>query len=238
MPDSKPKTTRQPPWTRDEILIALDLYLRHNGKVCNSTDTEVIAISKFLQLLPIYPDRTGDDFRSPNSVSLKLANFRRLGGGASKGLAHGNQLEEQVWAEYSKRPEELRLIVQQISKAASRDMLPDSEEEFEDIAIEGRLLFRVHRRRERQPELARRKRVSVVKTHGRLVCEACDADGSRYGSLGEAVFEVHHLVPLADSGETVTGLPDLALLCANCHRAIHRSATWLSLSGLRGLIHS
>ena len=35
--------------------------------------------------------------------------------------------------------------------------------------------------------------------------------------------EVHHRVPLADGdSERETRLEELAVLCANCHRAIHR----------------
>jgi len=47
--------------------------------------------------------------------------------------------------------------------------------------------------------------------------------GRVYGPALEDFCEVHHLVPLGkDSGERVTSLEDLAVLCANCHRAIHR----------------
>lgn len=45
-----------------------------------------------------------------------------------------------------------------------------------------------------------------------------------YGELGTGYIEAHHKVPVAliEEGET-TKLSDLAALCANCHRMIHRN---------------
>ncbi|WP_308114324.1 HNH endonuclease [Streptomyces brasiliscabiei] len=43
-------------------------------------------------------------------------------------------------------------------------------------------------------------------------------------------MECHHVIPLHEAGEGQTKLIDLALVCANCHRMIHRRApvahTW------------
>jgi hypothetical protein len=55
------------------------------------------------------------------------------------------------------------------------------------------------------------------------VCEACGVDYSRFfGGLGMAVLQVHHKKQLAKQEEAVvTGLSDLAVVCANCHALIH-----------------
>lgn len=42
-----------------------------------------------------------------------------------------------------------------------------------------------------------------------------------------------HTVALADSGSTRTRLSDLALLCSNCHRMIHRRRPFASIDELR-----
>lgn len=34
----------------------------------------------------------------------------------------------------------------------------------------------------------------------------------------------------------VTRLADLAVVCANCHRMLHRSRTWLSIADLRRIV--
>jgi 5-methylcytosine-specific restriction protein A len=57
-----------------------------------------------------------------------------------------------------------------------------------------------------------------------------------YGGRGREYIEVHHTLPLHASGETKTKLSDLVLLCANCHRMVHRSAPWLTPDALRALL--
>jgi predicted HNH restriction endonuclease len=37
---------------------------------------------------------------------------------------------------------------------------------------------------------------------------------------------------------TKTKLADLALVCSNCHRMIHRRARWLTIDELRDLVSS
>jgi 5-methylcytosine-specific restriction protein A len=77
----------------------------------------------------------------------------------------------------------------------------------------------------------------VLKSTGRLACEACDLDfGERYGRRGEGFIECHHTQPLAESGETVTRLDDLMLLCSNCHRMVHLRRPMLSIDDLRSAL--
>ena len=48
-----------------------------------------------------------------------------------------------------------------------------------------------------------------------------------YGSIGKGYIEAHHLVPLSQlKGRRFALDPerDFAVLCANCHRMVHRSA--------------
>ncbi|MGQ0654877.1 MAG: HNH endonuclease [Betaproteobacteria bacterium] len=56
-----------------------------------------------------------------------------------------------------------------------------------------------------------------------LDCEVCRFSFKRaYGSAAVEYCEAHHLVPLSEIEKaTATRLEDLAILCANCHRAVH-----------------
>ena len=56
-----------------------------------------------------------------------------------------------------------------------------------------------------------------------LKCEVCGFDFEDvYGELGAGYIEVHHKKPVSE-GEHITDLNnDLAMLCSNCHRMIHR----------------
>ena len=67
--------------------------------------------------------------------------------------------------------------------------------------------------------------VTDKKKQSGYICECCGFDFCEaYGELGKEYIECHHIKPLAEfdkKGEKV-GLEDLAALCANCHRMIHR----------------
>jgi serine/threonine protein kinase len=72
-------------------------------------------------------------------------------------------------------------------------------------------------------------------TLGRLACEACGFDFAQvYGKLGEGFIECHHTKPVSKlrKGDK-TKLSDLALVCANCHRMLHRGGETLTLGMLR-----
>ena len=134
-------------WQRDELILALDLYIRAGRRVLDETDSQVIALSQSLRGLPIHPERDLDPtFRNPNGVGLKLANFRAIESPGT-GMARGNRLEQVVWDEFASDPERLRRVAQAIAdgavlpEAAQPEASQEEEEEFE----EGRVAFRRHR---------------------------------------------------------------------------------------------
>jgi hypothetical protein len=92
-------------------------------------------------------------------------------------------------------------------------------------AAEGRPLLRRHLVAERNRALIEAKRAATLNEYGRLACEACGFDFlAAYGERGRGFCEVHHTIPFAiRAGERVTKLADLAILCSNCHRMMHRS---------------
>lgn len=95
-----------------------------------------------------------------------------------------------------------------------------TEEDADEQGLEeGGVSFAKHRRRERS-----RKVVQKAKAARGLVCEACELDfAAVYGDLGEGYIEAHHVVPLAKRGKAVSDpVEDMRVLCANCHRMIHR----------------
>ena len=77
-----------------------------------------------------------------------------------------------------------------------------------------------------------------MKKHGKLNCEVCDFDFYNvYGEIGKGFIEAHHRVPLSKiDGESKTELKDLALVCSNCHRILHRRIDTMSITDLRNTI--
>jgi 5-methylcytosine-specific restriction protein A len=104
--------------------------------------------------------------------------------------------------------------------------------------VEGRALLRLHKVAERKPAVVLAKKRAVLAAASRLVCEACGFDfASVYGPLGDGFAECHHRLPFAAAGERRTELEDLAVVCANCHRMLHRRP-WRGVEALRKLIRS
>lgn len=68
---------------------------------------------------------------------------------------------------------------------------------------------------------SRKLREQCLKLNGR-VCAVCGFDPVKfYGERFANLIQVHHVNPMANSGERVTTVEDLVPLCPNCHIAIH-----------------
>lgn len=107
-------------------------------------------------------------------------------------------------------------------EAESAAIGPVEGDEPPGIDYEDATRFRMHKRIERNAKLAKR-----VKAHLGYTCQVCKTNfEATYGEIGRDYIEAHHLKPLASlKGQKVLMDPatDFAVLCANCHRMIHRS---------------
>lgn len=103
---------------------------------------------------------------------------------------------------------------------------------------EGKEIEKKHKTRERNQALVKKAKDLFKKKHGRLFCEICQFDFSRrYGLIGRAFIEAHHTVPISKlREETKTKVNDIALVCSNCHRMLHRKRPWLEMKQLKNLI--
>jgi hypothetical protein len=69
-----------------------------------------------------------------------------------------------------------------------------------------------------------------------FTCEACDFNFmATYGAIGDEYIECHHVHPLGrrDRPTTSTTVRDVRMVCANCHRMIHRAPEPLAVEALR-----
>lgn len=229
---------KNPKWTRDELILALDLYFKVNPLHNSENHPELVKLSELLNRLPedTHPNR-GESFRNRNGVYMKLCNFLRLDPSyQGEGLSAGSKLDEEVWNEFAQdRPRLERTadaIRKTVSELAYAPTLPISDdEEFP----EGRVLTRLHQMKERNASLTAEKKAQILEAKGMLSCEVCGFDfQATYGEMGKGFAECHHITPLSElDAETKTKLSDLAVVCANCHRMLHRARPWLSISELR-----
>jgi predicted HNH restriction endonuclease/predicted RNA-binding protein with PUA-like domain len=237
---------RNPPWTRDELILALDLYFSNPASPPAKQSAEVLALSRLLNKMghALGMDALGD-FRNPNGVYMKMMNFRRFDpaytGQGRVGLTRGNKDEGVVWNEFAGDRPRLARVAAAIRTAIEQDaaelaQLPSDDEGME--APEGRVLTRLHRVRERNRKLVEQRKARAFREYGALTCEACDFNfEKRYGERGQGFIEAHHTKALATLSEnTTTKLEDLALVCSNCHRMIHAQKPWLSIDQLRTIL--
>jgi 5-methylcytosine-specific restriction enzyme A len=132
-----------------------------------------------------------------------------------------------------------RKAVELGSMVIETEGLSNSGEETDDDTEypEGREAFRIHRIRERDPKVVREAKKAFLNKHGSLYCEACETDFEKvYGERGSGYIEAHHTKPVSQMTEDeATKVEDIAMLCANCHRMIHRKPM-ISVNELRVLV--
>jgi 5-methylcytosine-specific restriction protein A len=237
------KPPRNPIWSRDELTLALDLYVKTSGNPTAKDDAALEALSAILNKIHrLNGDGGSDTLRNRNGVYLKVMNFRSSDPAyldqGKVGMQRGNRLEGVLWAEYEGRladlaadAEAIRQAVIGADEAVLAKLPPVEPYEGE----EGGVIMRLHKRYERDPKLVREKRKAAAAA-GSLACEVCGFDFEKaYGELGAGYIEIHHTKPVHTlKPGTKTRLIDLALLCANCHRMAHMRRLPLSLATLRG----
>lgn len=241
-PDAPPTTDVK--WAWDEHVLALELYQESYPKLPSDRSVEVIELSGLLNRLGALKgiERT-EKYRNADGVGMKLANFRRHDPRYTRqtrkgedgkevlkvGLSQGAKGEKEVWDRYQDDPQGLAAAA-----SAVRAFINQGERQPTLVAIEpdeyrgkpeGEIRFRLHKIRERSPALVKDKLAQVMRGKGRLECDVCSFDFSKaFGTHGQGFLEVHHTVPIALSEPgRVTTLDELAVVCANCHRMLHRN---------------
>ena len=112
-----------PTWRREELILALDLYLSRRGKIPGKTSDEVAELSEFLNFMAEKTASTGSStFRNKNGVYMKLMNFKALDPEYTKsgkvGLVRVGRGDKQIWAEFGADAERCRLAAKAIREAA------------------------------------------------------------------------------------------------------------------------
>jgi len=112
----------------------------------------------------------------------------------------------------------------------STPSLQDTQTEFPEGGIQEITL----ELRKRNPLL----RKQVIARYG-YRCQICGFSFEEfYGELGKGYIEIHHLTPLSDrENETNTRIEDVVVVCANCHRILHRNGkTPVPIESLREIV--
>lgn len=237
-------SVRNPKWHRDEILLALDLYFRSDRGAIDAKNPNIIALSQELNQLPIFTDKPDlDRFRNPNGVSLKLSNFLAIDPQyPGKGMSSYSKLDKEIFAEFDSDRQRLQHIVALIRATVNDEKLVSALNKIEDdeltqydSVLEGQIIYKLHKLRERNVSIIKAKKRVVLNARGCLKCEVCGFDFEKtYGVLGKGFIECHHNVPLSEYElNKSTNLDDLSIVCSNCHRMLHRGKSIITISELK-----
>jgi 5-methylcytosine-specific restriction protein A len=240
---------RNPPWEADELVLALDVYLRVPEARRSKSHPEIAELSKTLRALPLPIDRPDPaKFRNVNGAFLKLQNFKALDpeytAGGRVGMRRGATGREQaLWDRFVDNQDELRELAAGIREGSAAANLPTQREDDEEGVLEGRLVWRWHRQRERAPTKAAEKKARMRAALGELQCEVCELSEAqakaRFGAFSGDIFECHHTKPLYTlTGTTTTRVADLAVVCPTCHRALHRVEPPISVAEMNARVRS
>lgn len=92
-------------WTREETILAFDLYCKIPFSKISKTHKDVVELAKIIG-------------RSPSAVGLKMANLGRfdkeLQARNISGMSHGSRMDGEIWNEFCNNWEELSYQAQQI----------------------------------------------------------------------------------------------------------------------------
>lgn len=228
-----------PDWTREEVILALDLFNQLKGAIPSPNNEMVIALSNELRSLPYHQEASKvASFRNPVGVTFKLQNIRQVASG--KGLAHTARADKEVWSDLGDDPIATAAAAARIRSGLKIAQTYDQpEEDFE--FTEGRAVTEAHKRIERNKSI-RKKLLKKRRDDEKLHCEICKCTGLNLDeTIRESIFEAHHTLPIAQTGEVKTKLSDMALICANCHRLVHRLMSiekrWISVNEVANILN-
>lgn len=175
-----------------------------------------------------YIARLGDVDKSLvlGPIDLKVSSASSLGAYYEQGSICAKYYERGEIPNDEVLGNDLKELLRLYLLLATKDLVPASASSEEDDEVglntEDLTNLREHKRIERNRKLAEKAK----KIHG-YVCQACGFDfAKKYGEIGRDFIEAHHLTPLHTlKGQKVTLDPkkDFSVLCANCHRMIHKS---------------
>ncbi len=143
--------------------------------------------------------------------------------------------DEEIIQDYKAMLNFYSFLVDNDNSSASED--ESTELVSSDVFFEDTRKKKKHERIERNQSLSKK----VKSIHG-YTCQACGFNFEDfYGPSGKGFIEAHHLIPISSIINQQVSLDpksDFAVLCANCHRMIHKLNTPNNLELLKNEIQA
>ncbi len=233
--ESRKKTN--PDWTREELILALNLYYDLDQGQMHKNHPEIIQVSNELRVLNIHkniPDPI--KFRNPSGISRRLGNFKTMDSGyKGEGLPNSGKLAKEIFKEFKNHRDKLRkeadLIRQLYLKPSSKINIVEQPK----MNYKSEFFYQYHRNRETDPLV---KKELLSKGKKKLKCEVCGFDSvAFYGEIGNDLLEIHYDKELVEEpGFEASNLDDFIIVCSNCHKVLDKNFGVIGASDLRKLI--
>jgi hypothetical protein len=131
-------------WTREEVILAMDAFVRSGAysgvPIPGKTSPLVQELSKLLQNLNAHaPELQGPSYRNVDSVYLKFTNFRAIQTDGQHGMSSYSQLDAAVWRDFVDDLPELHTEAAAIRARLDAGSIrrPAPRPASEDVAVEG-----------------------------------------------------------------------------------------------------
>lgn len=180
-----------------------------------------------------------EDFRSDNMI--EIGNY-----GLGNAYEKGTIFYKKYYCDNLPRNEELendlkKIVIFYNDYMYKTNILTSNTEfrgKYKNNVEEGKRILTTHYSYERDPKIVNDFKKKCIAEQRELRCEVCNFSFEEtYGDRGHGFIEVHHLKPVSQMkpGEK-TSLNDLALICSNCHKMIHRKMPYLTINELKQIM--
>ncbi len=221
---------RNPPWTTDEVILALSLYFRE-GQL-DDTDAKVIQLSGMLDALPIECRRAirGDVSQRERRRDEARKLCRSLDPNyPGVGLSSVGRRDREIWEHYTERRDDCHRLADALRSGSEirRPSAATGGTTRKASSRDGSCTACMRPRSAAEPRSPQESQDARAQ-YGRVELEVCESP-SRIPPIGSASWSatfsnVHHTKPLHTlPGSVKTTIADLAIVCPTCHRALHRS---------------
>lgn len=229
-----------PNWTREELILALDLYFNLDQGQMHKGHPDVIKVSNELRALNIHQEIPDEkEFRNPSGIARRLGNFKTMDSGyKGKGLPNSGKLAKQVFNEFANRKDKLKKEADLIRQLYLRPKNEASIVSEPKGKYKSDFFFQFHKNRETDPMVMKVKKEMVLTATKNLKCEVCGFDSlSFYGEIGNDLMEIHYNKDLkSEPGFESSEMNDFVIVCSNCHKALDKNFGLLDAADLKKLI--
>jgi len=204
------KTSRNPPWAEEELILALDLYIRSG--LLDKSHPDVKELARVLRSLSIHPERPDPErFRNPNGVELKLANFAAIDPNHDgQGMRRSGKRDAEVWERYASDEDALTVAASAIRETHTLPVAVPAEPtsaQVEEVPVEAQHVEQFQVSPPNHADVAHRKEQSLVQAYSHYL-ENCGhivtrhkypLDGSVHTLYCDLVDETCHVLYEAKS---------------------------------------